>query len=433
MEVTNRLFFDFETYIPWEFRSENALRTIVSPILVSGVPYFFGYFLNFIYNGWYLLIAPKIQLVMLSLSIDVIGYRIHQKFVNEAAESNLATKDDVSRFSSGETLLRLFSTSWSVLVFYSRPFSNTLEAFCLVYSLGVYLLCDTGVMKRCLLGFLLAFGVFTRFTFIAFFLPIGISLLMDSYYISRRQSIQTDTDSDRGDSGSTICSFVVALSQCVIGSVLGTILNISMDSIYYGGNFTITPLNNALYNMKSENLAKHGLHPRYLHLVVNLPMLCGPLALYIYYHGARNLLRSNSAVDKRWVKSTRKTIYQYQSFDINTLLVSCVCSGLGILSLAPHQEPRFLLPLVFPVLLYCSINIDREKQRKSKIKMCNSSRRWQIVWLLFNAALFTLFGVFHQAGVLRALNYASTTSIANGRPPGFNFFSHLHATTIHAC
>ena len=86
LEVTNKLFFDFETYIPWEFRSENALRTIISPILVSGVPYFFGYFLNFIHNGWYLLIAPKIQLVVLSLSIDVIGYRIHRKFVNEAEE-----------------------------------------------------------------------------------------------------------------------------------------------------------------------------------------------------------------------------------------------------------------------------------------------------------------------------------------------------------
>ena len=157
LEVTNKLFFDFETYIPWEFRSENALRTIISPILVSGVPYFFGYFLNFIHNGWYLLIAPKIQLVVLSLSIDVIGYRIHRKFVNEAEESNLATKGDISGSSSGETLLRLFSTSWSVLVFYSRPFSNTLEAFCLVYSLGVYLLCDTGMMKRCLLGFLFGF------------------------------------------------------------------------------------------------------------------------------------------------------------------------------------------------------------------------------------------------------------------------------------
>ena len=56
------------------------------------------------------------------------------------------------------------------------------------------------------------------------------------------------------------------------------------------------------------------------------------------------------------------------------------------------------------------------------MKTCNSSRRWQIVWLLFNAALFTLFGVFHQAGVLRALNHASTTSIANGRPRDLIFF-----------
>ena len=65
-----------------------------------------------------------------------------------------------------------------------------MEAFCLVYSLAVYLLCETSVFKRFILGFLLAFGVFTRFTFVAFFLPIGISLLMDSLYIASRKTQQ---------------------------------------------------------------------------------------------------------------------------------------------------------------------------------------------------------------------------------------------------
>ena len=78
----------------------------------------------------------------------------------------------------------------AVLVFYSRPFSNTMEAFCLAYSLAVYLLCETSMCKRVTLGFLLAFGVFTRFTFVAFFLPIGISLLMDSLYIASRKTNQ---------------------------------------------------------------------------------------------------------------------------------------------------------------------------------------------------------------------------------------------------
>ena len=40
----------------------------------------------------------------------------------------------------------------------------------------------------------------------------------------------------------------------------------------------LTPLNNILYNAKVENLKEHGLHPRYLHFLVNFPLLYGPLS-----------------------------------------------------------------------------------------------------------------------------------------------------------
>ena len=43
IEITNQLFFGFDTYIPWEFESENAIRTIVTPIIVTGIPYYIGY------------------------------------------------------------------------------------------------------------------------------------------------------------------------------------------------------------------------------------------------------------------------------------------------------------------------------------------------------------------------------------------------------
>ena len=111
--------------------------------------------------------------------------------------------------------------------------------------------------------------------------------------------------------------------------------------------------------MKTENLAQHGLHPRYLHFIVNLPMLCGPLTIYLYYHG---FLKRNAFGNKNYNKKNKKyddgeiiPIEKYQSFHINTLLALCALSGMVILSLAPHQEARFLLPLVFPILLFYSI------------------------------------------------------------------------------
>jgi phosphatidylinositol glycan class Z len=36
-----------------------------------------------------------------------------------------------------------------------------------------------------------------------------------------------------------------------------------------------TPLNLLSYNLSSSNLAEHGLHPRYLHIIANWPMLFG--------------------------------------------------------------------------------------------------------------------------------------------------------------
>jgi GPI mannosyltransferase 4 len=324
----------------------------------------------------------------------------------------------------------------AVLVFYSRPFSNTMEAFCLAYSLAVYLLCETSMCKRVTLGFLLAFGVFTRFTFVAFFLPIGISLLMDSLYIASRKTNQRtiffDEEPSRFSNDNNVGKspyrlFLIDLSQCIGGSLAGTFLNIVLDSMYYDGKFTVTPLNNAIYNMQTENLAKHGLHPRYLHFIVNLPMLCGPLTLYLYYYGFFKhgfSIRSKSSNRK---KKSRETIYQYHFFTLNTLLIMCVCSGLFILSLAPHQEARFLLPLVFPIILFYSINVDNgnissvTKKERSAVSIF-SYKRIQYVWMLFNVILFLLFGVFHQAGVLKALNYAANTKLLENRPKNLIFY-----------
>ncbi|PSS08868.1 hypothetical protein PHLCEN_2v3435 [Hermanssonia centrifuga] len=48
-----------------------------------------------------------------------------------------------------------------------------------------------------------------------------------------------------------------------------------VDTMYFreDDRLVLTPYNFLLYNLSSENLAQHGLHPRWLHLVVNLPML----------------------------------------------------------------------------------------------------------------------------------------------------------------
>jgi phosphatidylinositol glycan class Z len=71
---------------------------------------------------------------------------------------------------------------------------------------------------------------------------------------------------------------------------------------------------------------------------------------------------------------------------VNSLLFFSILAPLTLLSLFPHQEPRFLLPL----LIYFSI-------------LGSNQKIYHIPWFLFNAAFALLYGSFHQSGVIPAL------------------------------
>ena len=121
----------------------------------------------------------------------------------------------------------------------------------------------------------------------------------------------------------------------------------------------ITPLNSLLYNTSPENLALHGTHPRYQHLLANLPLLIGPATILLLTSPLPNL-RLYSAI-----------------------------SGILILSYFTHQEARFLLPAV-PLIL-------------SSIRLPASKTLTQIfiaAWIIFNLTLGVLMGIYHQGGVI---------------------------------
>lgn len=66
-----------------------------------------------------------------------------------------------------------------------------------------------------------------------------------------------------------------------VGHVISTLFNpMAMASVRPDGDIVITPINNLLYNLNVDNLAQHGIHPRYTHFAINLPLLYGPLALF---------------------------------------------------------------------------------------------------------------------------------------------------------
>ncbi|KAL1913525.1 alpha 1,2 mannosyltransferase [Sporothrix stenoceras] len=121
----------------------------------------------------------------------------------------------------------------------------------------------------------------------------------------------------------------------------------------------ITPLNNLLYNMSPANLAEHGLHPWYQHLLANIPLLIGPAAALLFLQPHLSL-RLYSAV-----------------------------SGIFVLSIFQHQEARFLLPTI-PLIL-SSVQLPRNP------RLLNT---WVAAWIAFNTLLGILMGVYHQGGVV---------------------------------
>ena len=74
------------------------------------------------------------------------------------------------------------------------------------------------------------------------------------------------------------------------------------------------------------------------------------------------------------------------------LVLGSVTVSVIFLSAAPHQEPRFLLPLLPLVAVICGPYIFT---RKSLL----------FVWFAINAALFVMMGVMHQGGVIPSLHF----------------------------
>lgn len=121
----------------------------------------------------------------------------------------------------------------------------------------------------------------------------------------------------------------------------------------------ITPLNNLRYNLATSNLALHGLHPRYTHLLFNLPQLLGP-AFFLLFFRPHASLRLYSAI-----------------------------SGILVLSVLQHQEARFLIPTI-PLIL-SSIRLPAKKAHL---------RIFAAAWLVFNIIFGVLMGSYHQGGVV---------------------------------
>lgn len=219
-------------------------------------------------------------ILFFSLCTDILFYRLTKLFY-----PNLNSKQY-------QIIMNYYGIAHVTLVFFTRTLSNSFEAFLFLILIYLIKLNLSSILNNektlltsfhllftsSLIGLTCALGIFNRPTFPAFaFVPIiywCINIISTFRYSSRSYLFL-----------SRILSFIIG-AFLITSSLL-----ILFDSYYYNNGFSfiidlknrliICPLNFIFYNIDSTNLDKHGLHPLWLHFLVNATILYGPLHLAV--------------------------------------------------------------------------------------------------------------------------------------------------------
>ncbi|KAJ1881279.1 alpha 1,2 mannosyltransferase, partial [Kickxella alabastrina] len=239
----------------------------------------------------------------------------------------------------------VLASSHCVAVFHVHAFSNSLASETLALALWVF-----SRARWSLLGALLVLGTFAHVSFAMFALPLGVGALARA----------------RGH----------AAARLALGAAPVLLAMVTADSVYYG-RLVCTVWNNLRYNSNTGNLAAHGIHPWYLHLAVSMPALYGPL----------------------YAVFGVKLLCMWRRRMFGAIAAWSVISGVGVLSLVPHQEPRFVMPAVSAMVVFtadCFMRVPRSG--------------WML-WAGFNLALAAVYGGVHQAGVIPTVAYLAESSV----------------------
>ncbi|EGR52265.1 glycosyltransferase family 22 [Trichoderma reesei QM6a] len=307
-EVIAGQIFSYPVRHTWEFTSENPIRSVFPLWPVYGLPMLLLQWL-WVGNGQDGQVPPiavfwTLRFFMFLLSF-VLEYWALQEQITSTRHRPIA--------------VLLVASSYVTWTFQTHTFSNSVETLAVLWSLV-------------LIGRITSPHVMTRRKATDFPRPLSLAALVLAALVTACTAIAVDT--------AFYTPGTVTWSDLITHPV-------------------ITPLNNLVYNSSPENLALHGLHPWYQHLVANLPQLIGPAVALMFLRPYVSL-RLWSAI-----------------------------SGIAALSFVQHQEARFLLPAV-PLIL-SSLKLPRSQTLR---------RLWIAIWVVFNLLLGVLMGTYHQGGII---------------------------------
>ncbi|UTT90576.1 hypothetical protein NDA17_007397 [Ustilago hordei] len=471
--------------VPWEWWPNNALRSISAlQIQYLGV-------------GWVKVLIKELR--------APTGYDL---FLVQRLSSMLWTvyTDILVTFvfppKTARYMLCLFGISTAATTFLVRPFSNSIEAHQLVLCfLQVVIFYRnrtwyrqgglTGSHWGVLTGLIAADGFFSRFTFAIFALPLGAFFGLNHIRIAAEGYIRPALRS----MAVAIASLLFFAYQHVHSETRFYTQGGENDGVQvatlWGTRWIIPPINALLYNLKTENVAQHGLHPRWLHAVVNLPMMIGVANIIVLFihglHFVRGVLSDSAKVspisktdvassskgdedcaardtttkeeedERRAVEESIKTatakckpateastepevssskaatmsasdpataeareeVVEY--VDIEPVAVSLsfaiIIFSLLVLSISPHQEARFLLPLAFPSTVIFAYAL-QHPYFTLRPKFTGILLSLHVIQHVLQLVLFSF---LHQAGLLPAL-FSIDRSISRLPTDGYPLF-----------
>lgn len=299
--------FQLEYTKTWEFNVANPIRSMVIPFFLYKVPMslfrlmamYARYFLGVeICTSYGILVFPRFIMCLVSFVNDWCLHRICKCF---------GLRSDVRLLALG--------SSFVMITFGTRTFSNSIEmamcslllyvvSDCMVHSNTVIfqrefleqkyeqsktivekvrvfkmksVLPSHTVYRSSIVAPLFVAGCFNRPTFLFFGMPIVFFWMLRGL----------------GTKSVTFVDFNLRFFTLFFCGLPIVMLFILIDSLYYGflsmyetdltaigiDNFVVTPLNFVRYNMDPSKTAEHGIHPKFLHFLVNIPMLYNVLGL----------------------------------------------------------------------------------------------------------------------------------------------------------
>lgn len=385
----------------WEFKTDRPIRCMLITYIMNSFAFRLVSLLQSKPSAYLLLVAPRLVYTLFSFLIDLCLYKMCQYHS--------------SRGLWYRPISIIFQSSFICLGCLTRTLSNNIEV--LLYSILLVLVCQfikprfhvqlrtpgrsspaieqikasKQLLSSISIGALISIGTFNRPTFLIYTVTPILYWVWESF---RRNSMNVSLSFRRAILPLSVSFAVTSLAisafdtafyqgyetlqelkRCLTQARLEDSIELIRDK------WTLTPYNFFEYNRKTKNLANHGLNPPYMHALVNLPVYFNVLCL-LYYARLVSVL-----VESRF---QRLVLIKSDAHRISDMMLLSPLLSVILFSLVPHQEFRFLSPLVVPLVYSFGVKIYRNSKLLS-------------LWLLINALLTLFYSNVHQAGVIKSV------------------------------